>query len=115
MMRLANELDDYLDMSMAFRGIFPYREKIMAYGTEAMALAKNLLSPAFVRELEAVFDAHMNQTIPNVLMTGYRDSYELPMLKWLKKDFIERLSVRAKERLGWFKARKRELREKVEV
>ena len=95
LIRLANELEDYLDLGMAYRGAFPYREKIAAYGDEAAEVAKRLGHPGLAHELKALFDLQLNSQLPETVMTNERSSFQLPLLKWLKKSYLEKLRTRA--------------------
>ncbi len=97
LMRLANELEDYQDFGMAYRGIFPYREKIKAYGKEAVELAQRLGCVHLVDELNEVFEAHLACKLPQIVITNKRESFQLPALKWLKKSYFERLQSKGKQ------------------
>lgn len=97
---LANELEDYLDLGMAYRGIYPYQDRIEAYGKEAVELAIRLGHPKLAAELETVFHKQLDSRLPRTVKTGQYGSYQLPMLKWLKKDYLERFWIRSK---AWLK------------
>ena len=97
LMRLANELEDYLDFGMAYRGVFPYREKIKAYGQEAIELARRLGRQQLADELASVFEAHLSCQLPEMVMTNQPSSFQLPALKWLKKNLFEKLQSKGTE------------------
>ena len=106
LMRLANELEDYLDFGMAYRGTFPFRKKIEDYGDKTIKLAHFLGHWQLANELEQVFDAHLSANLPEVVLTNQKTSYQLPALKWLKKSYLEKLQIKGKQffkNLGWQK------------
>ncbi len=97
LMRLANELEDYLDLGMAYRGDFPFRKKIEDYGDKAIELAHFLGHWQLASELGQVFDAHLKAKLPDVAVTNQKSSYQLPALKWLKKSYLEKLQIKGKQ------------------
>ena len=97
LMRLANELEDYMDYGMEYRGVFPYQEKLRAYGAQAIELARRLGREQLADELNEAFESHFNVNLPSIVLTNQRMSYQLPTLKWLKKSYPERLRIRSKE------------------
>ncbi len=97
LIRLANELEDYLDLGMAYRGTFPFRKKIEDYGDKAIELAHFLGHWQLASELGQVFDAHLNIKLPDIVLTNQKNSYQLPALKWLKKSYLEKLQIKGKQ------------------
>ncbi len=97
LMRLANDLEDYLDLGMVYRGAFPYRAKIEAYGDKAVELARRLQRFQLAEELQRAFDVHLNADLPAAVLTNQKLSYQLPALKWLKKSYFEKLQVKGKQ------------------
>ena len=77
-MRLANELEDHLDLNMAYRGTRSFQEEIGEYGPRCVALAKQLGRIRLAGELEEVFAAHRAEWIPEELQTKKPFSYKWP-------------------------------------
>lgn len=97
LIHLANELEDYLDFGMLYRGFDTYKKRIEAYGKEAVALALNLNCPVLAKELEEIFQAQLGEKLPQTVITSKNTSFQLPLLKWLKKSYSERLWIKSKE------------------
>ena len=94
--RLANELEDYLDLGMAYRGATSFREAIASYGDGVVELARQLKRFQLAIELRGVFDEHMACRLPEAVVHHNRSSYEQPMRKWLEMGLLERLQARLK-------------------
>ena len=97
MMRLANELEDYLDEGMAFRGTFPFQLKLEGYGKEVLEIARCLGRGQLAAELQEAFDRNLKAQLPDVVITKQRDSFQLPSLKWLKKSSFEKIQIKSRE------------------
>lgn len=78
LIRLANELEDHLDLAMAYRGTRSFLEEIEGYGPRCVALAKRLGQTRLAGELEEVFAAHREARISEALQTKKRFSYKWP-------------------------------------
>ena len=76
--RLANELEDHLDLNMAYRGTRSFQEGIEGYGPCCVALAKRLGRIRLAGELEETFTAHREAQIPEALQTKKHFSYKWP-------------------------------------
>ena len=76
-MRLANALEDHLDLGMAYRGAYPYRERIACTGAQTIELACRLGCDQLAAELEEAFQAHLAGSLPAVLGRGCSGSYAL--------------------------------------
>ncbi len=96
-MRLANELEDFLDLGMVYRGTNPFREKIEAYGGQCLELARRLELSQLAKELHEAFEAHLSCQLPKVVLRNHRDAYKLPQRLWLEMGLIERSKVRVKK------------------
>ena len=102
--RLANELEDHLDLSMAYRGSFPYREWIETQKDFLGELARRLGMPVLAQELGEAMQEHMSASLPAVLLRYQRDAYELPEHIRLRKGFLGRAFSRLKRYLFFKKA-----------
>ena len=78
LMRLANELEDYMDLGMAFRGKYPYREIIEKNGKLVIELARRLGRPQLASELDEAFVATLASELPEAVKTHRHDAFELP-------------------------------------
>ena len=97
LIRLANELEEYMDYGVAYRGAFPYREKINEYGDMAVEIARRLGHLELAGELQKAFEANLKLELPELLLTNHRYAFQLPHLKWLKKSYFERLQIKSRE------------------
>jgi (p)ppGpp synthase/HD superfamily hydrolase len=75
---LANELEDYLDLGMVFRGNYPYSDILKRDGQLMVELARGLGRPQLSSELEETFQATLASKLPESVKTHRRDAYELP-------------------------------------
>ncbi len=92
-MRLANELEDYLDLSMAYRGLFPFRERIKDCGPLVIELARRLGLSLIADGLEEAYAAHMNFELPQTVTKGRMNWYEQPERIWQKMNYSEKARV----------------------
>ena len=76
--RLANELEDHLDLGMVYRGTRSFKEEMREYGPRSVALAKRLGRTWLAGELEETFTAHREARIPEELQTKKHFSYKWP-------------------------------------
>ncbi len=111
LMHLANELEDYLDYGMAYRGTFPFRERINAYGSLAVELAKRLGHLQLAEELNQVFEIHLNSNLPKIVLTNQSSSFQLPSLKWLKKSYLEKLRYKTGKLIAQLSGSKNQVEE----
>lgn len=78
LMRLANELEDYLDLAMIYRRDYPYREILKRDAQLMLELARGLGHDSLALELETTFRATLDRQLPECLKTHQRDAFELP-------------------------------------
>ena len=109
LMRLANELEDYLDYGMAYRAVFPYREKVVAYGNLAIELANRLGHSQLADELKEVFEINLSSNLPKVVLMNQSSSFQLPALKWLKKSYFEKLRYKTEQFLAGLSGSKNQI------
>jgi len=95
-MRLSNELEDYLDLAMVYRGANPFREEIRAYGKQYVEVAYRLGLSQLAEELHEVFEAHRTCQLPKVALRNYHHSYKLKEHR-PKSTFSDRAVRRAKQ------------------
>jgi len=62
--KLANELEDYLDLAMLYRDHFPYRQKIEEYGDLCVEMAVRLGLPELGQALREAYDATCRTACP---------------------------------------------------
>lgn len=94
LMRLANELEDYLDVGMAYRGGYPFRERLAQRSALLIALAERLGQGPLAAQLRAAFDEHAAAIVPEAAQRGRRHAYELPCRRWAQAGTVERWSRR---------------------
>ncbi|GEM_PF-6074773 len=111
LMRLANELEDYLDYGMVYRGTFPFRERINAYGNLAIELAKRLGHLQLAEELNQVFQIHLDSNLPKIVFTNQSSCFQLPALKWLKKSYLEKLQYKTRKLITQWSGTKNQIEE----
>lgn len=90
-MRLADQLDDYLDLGMIYRGRVDVRERVESYGWKAVELAKALGLLKLAEELQGSYEEHLNCQVPKNAIRDRAEFYELPKRKWQKMDYLEKL------------------------
>jgi len=76
--RLANELEDYLDLAVQYRPRYEYRKRIDAFGGLCIELAERLGYPDLGLALRGTYDAALSCQIPVQAVRKYIDAYELP-------------------------------------
>ncbi len=76
-MHLANALEDYLDLGLVYRGTYPYRERIKAFGRQKIELARRLGCDQLAQELEAAFGTHLDSALPASLKQNRVNTYVL--------------------------------------
>ena len=98
-MRLANELEDYLDLGMAYRGAFPYRDRIASSGDLKVELARRLGLRVLAEELHQAYAAHLSCRLPARLTRNHAQAYELPRRRWGEMPLVQRAYTITKRRL----------------
>jgi (p)ppGpp synthase/HD superfamily hydrolase len=101
LMRLANELEDYLDLGMAFRGRKTTRQRLEACGRQMAELAGRLGSTQLAEELRQAFADYTEASLPAAVLRGHRDAYELPRRHWAEHGMIGLWMARA---MRWLRA-----------
>jgi (p)ppGpp synthase/HD superfamily hydrolase len=96
LMRLANELEDHLDLAMAYRGAYPFRERIASFGNAAVELAVRLGHVELASELRETFDAHLKSQLPAIVQRQRRKAYVVPARGWLVKSPWQRARTESK-------------------
>ena len=106
LLRLANELEDYLDLGMAYRGAYPFRERIDAYGDLLVALAQRLGRAQLAVEFGTVFAEHRASRLEACIVRNHKDAYELPVKRWGQASLPERWYRNGKRWLKRARARR---------
>lgn len=96
LMRLANELEDYLDLAMVYRGTYPFRDRITSLGDLMVELAVRMGSEELASELREAFDAHLKSRLPVVVQRQRRNAYLIPSRGWLAKSPWQRARTESK-------------------
>jgi len=98
--RLANQLEDYLDLGMAYRGNAYHEEKIVSYGKECITLATLLGYPRLAEEFDKAFEDHRKSQLPKNILRFRGGAYKLPNFPWLYRGKIGKFRHRIKK---WLK------------
>jgi (p)ppGpp synthase/HD superfamily hydrolase len=80
--RLANELEDHLDLGLAYRARFPSRDEVRPTGPLKIELARRLGLTALADELEAAFRAIAAARLPEGLARKHCHGYESSKARW---------------------------------
>lgn len=88
--RLANELEDFLDLGMAYRGCFPLGEYVAGSRDTVIQIAHALGHPQLAQELDEVISANLRCHLSDRLTHRQMESYELPSHHSLRIGFLER-------------------------
>jgi (p)ppGpp synthase/HD superfamily hydrolase len=94
--RLANELEDYLDLGMAYRGTVPVRERIEGRGRKSVELARALGHGRLADELDAAFEQHLTRSLPPVVTTRIKNAYESEERVWARRSLLQRVKGKAR-------------------
>lgn len=78
LIRLADELDDSLDLALAFQGDQMVCARVEAYGSRCAALAQKLGQPQIAEAFRAVEAQYRARQIPASAHAAHRRGYELP-------------------------------------
>jgi nucleoside-diphosphate-sugar epimerase len=76
-LRVANELEDHLDLGRAHRDA-PYRDRVAEFGPAMVELARVLDLPVLADELEVAYAEHLDHDVPPAARWNRRRAYELP-------------------------------------
>lgn len=89
--RVANELEDYLDYAMVYRGAAPFESYIEEWGWKMVELGRKLGIKETAGALDFNFKAHLNHGIPTYIRRDYKGVYEHPERLWQKLSTKERV------------------------
>ncbi len=93
--RLANELEDYLDLAVQYRPGYAYRNRIASFGGLCIELASRIGAPDLGQALKEAYDAALSQQIPAIAIRKYINAYELPRRHFNERNIFEYVMVRA--------------------
>ncbi|MBK8161635.1 MAG: hypothetical protein IPK65_00335 [Gammaproteobacteria bacterium] len=88
LIRLANELEDYLDLAVQYRPRYSYRNRIDAFGGLCIDLAERLGMPGLGLALREAYDLTLMQRIPAVAVREYINAYELPRWHFNERNML---------------------------
>lgn len=93
--RLANELEDFLDLAMQYRGNYNYRHRITAIGALCIELADRIGVPGLGQALETAFEATLSHAIPAPAVREHINAYELPRRHYHERNLFEYVTTKA--------------------
>jgi len=88
--RLANELEDFLDLAMLYRQNYSYGNRIAALGKPCIDMAHRLGMSGLGDELKKAFEATAAGRIPATIVRDHIDAYELPRRHYHEIDAVSR-------------------------
>lgn len=100
--RLANQLEDYLDLGMIYRGASPSRmEREFSYWEESLLLARRLGLVQLAEEMDEAYKAHRTTpSLPGNVLRHKGGVYKLPDHHWLYEGWVGELRNRLRK---WLK------------
>lgn len=87
--RLANELEDYLDLAVLYRPKYSYRNRIESLGSLCIDLAQQLDMAELGRELDAAYRATLSTQLPGAAVRTHINAYELPRRHYQERNKFE--------------------------
>ena len=96
LIRLANELEDYLDLAVQYRPKYSYRNRIDAFGSLCIDLAERLGMPGLGQALREAYDLTLSQRIPEVAVRDYINAYELPRRHYHERNMLAFVITKAR-------------------
>lgn len=93
--RLANELEDYLDLAVQYRPNYAYRSRIASFGELCIELADRLDVKDLGQALKKAYDATLSQQIPAIAVREHINAYELPRRHFNERNIFEYVTTRA--------------------
>lgn len=93
--RLANELEDYLDLAVQYRASYSYRNRIASFGGLCIELANRLGVPDLGQALKEAYDATLSRQIPAVAVREHINAYELPRRHFREQTMFEHATTKA--------------------
>jgi len=97
--RLANELDDHLDMAMSFSSDSRIKRRSQSYGGDCVKLAEKLGLIQLAKQLEEILLQQQSQQLPEYLRSNAPQGYELQCRLW-KRTWRETVKWQIKKILG---------------
>lgn len=98
--RLANELDDFAELTALYRPGYPYRRKIESYGDKVVAIAYGLDLRELGDAIKEAYEATLSARLPaSVIRESTTDAYEMPRKHFAEKNSIEYFLSRVWRRL----------------
>jgi len=87
--RLANELEDFLDLAMLYRPNYNYRNRIAAIGEACIVMADNLDMPGLGQDIKKAFEVTLAGKVPDAMVRSHINAYELPRQHYHEKNVID--------------------------
>lgn len=89
LIRLANELEDYLDLAVLYRPAYSYHNRIASMGSLCIELARLAGVPSLGQELEIAYQATLSSHIPSAAVRRHINAYELPRRHHHERNMFE--------------------------
>jgi hypothetical protein len=89
LVRLANELEDYLDLAVLYRPGYSYQNRIASMGPLCIEMAGQIGVPTLGQELHEAYQATLSARIPAAAVRGHINAYELPRRHYNERNPFE--------------------------
>lgn len=89
LLRLANELEDYLDKAMAYTNAERIKYRINSYGPHCVELAHRLDATQLAEHLQATCEVYKSIQLPQEVVSVMSSGYETPVKRLWQAGFIE--------------------------
>jgi hypothetical protein len=93
--RIANELEDFLDLAVQYRAKYNYRNRITAIGGLCIEIASRLDVPDLGQALEEAYEETLSRQIPTIVVREHINAYELPRRHYNEKNLFEYAKTKA--------------------
>lgn len=94
LMRLSNELEDYLDNAMGYTNAERKQCRMDTYGTRCIELAKRLHAEQLANNLSHIFNAYKNIALPAEVICDKKTGYEQSGKRLWQANLLERFAMK---------------------
>lgn len=101
-MRLANELEDHLDLGMAYHSDSSFHKRVEAYSDQLIVLAEKLGLSVIAQGLQESFQRQLQASgsLPGEVVRNHKNSYEQSERVWQKKSTVQKTIALTKKYLS---------------
>jgi NAD dependent epimerase/dehydratase family len=99
-LRVANELENHMDLAMVYRTGRDFKERIESDGSAIVQMARELGMATLADELSTVFRESLEETVPATVRWDHSRGYELPVRTTSRTSDVTRFAGRVRRALG---------------